>query len=108
MPTFASLFNRYLLVKKNPSLVLRLKEGLRFLDCDSVVKNNGSVVLLLHRVSPALLSPQVGLTSEFGMESGGTLPLKTLPNLGGSLRQNIMLRLRFFFFRSYFHTNGVA
>ena len=32
------------------------------------------VVLVLHRATSALCSPQAGLTSEFGMGSGGTPP----------------------------------
>ena len=41
---------------------------------------NGGIVLFWHRATSALSSPQAGLTSEFGMESGGTPPLKTPPS----------------------------
>ena len=37
-------------------------------------------MLFWHRATSALLSPHAGLTSEFGMESGGTPPLKTPPS----------------------------
>ena len=39
------------------------------------LQTNGGIVLPLHRTTPALVLPLAGLTSEFGMGSGGTPPL---------------------------------
>jgi hypothetical protein len=52
-------------------------------------EKNGGIVLALRRASSVLGSPQAGLTSEFEMGSGVTLPLKTPPKLRDSFKSRI-------------------
>lgn len=46
----------------------------------TAIKKYGSIVLLSHKASPAVPSPMKGLTSVFGMGTGISLSLWTLPN----------------------------
>ena len=52
-------------------------------------KKNAGIALLFHTVSRAVPSPQVGLTSEFGMGSGVSLDVWSPTNPGAGFRPRL-------------------
>lgn len=67
-----------LLLKKKMDLLTTAQKKSRSM---TGLKNRAGIVLLSHRVSPALPSPLEGLTSEFEMGSGVSPPLSTPTSL---------------------------